>query len=244
MRVQILGAGAYPLRLSGGRSLSIFFPEHHVVLDAGLGLLALPDGAPQEELAIVLSHFHHDHIVGLAAINNFLERKQYRFVRILADERLQELTTFFREPFSPEYIGAALPVALEQMGTETEIRGLQICRRQVRHASGFSNLFTFSVGQEKIGISTDTTADLANSDFFKGCKVLLHECNYDNAHAERAKLEGHSYPQIVADLAKAAGVPRLGLIHTDPRYPLITSEIQAAFPGAWITQDDEVVSIG
>ncbi|MEK7570484.1 MAG: MBL fold metallo-hydrolase [Patescibacteria group bacterium] len=243
MQVQILGAGAYPLRLRGGRSLSIFFPEHQVVLDGGLGLLALPESAPQQELAIILSHFHHDHIIGLAAINNFLESGQFRFVRILADERITELATFFREPFSPEYLGASLPVAMEQMGTETEIRGLQIRRRQVPHASGFSNLFTFSSGQNRIGISTDTTADPANADFFKGCGVLLHECNYDSAHAERAKLEGHSYPQIVADLAKAAGAPRLGLIHTDPRYPAISAEIQAAFPGAWVAQDDEMITI-
>ncbi|MEK7631464.1 MAG: MBL fold metallo-hydrolase [Patescibacteria group bacterium] len=244
MRVHILGSGAYPLRFSGGRSLSIFFPEHHVVLDAGLGLLALPVDAPQQELAIILSHFHHDHILGLASIDNLLQSGQYKFIRILGDERIKHLATFFREPFNPDYEGApALPILMEQLATDVDIRGLHIRRRQVPHASGFSNLFTFQAGAARLGISTDTTASVANADFFTGCDVLLHECNYDNAHAQRATVEGHSYPSIIAALANAAGVRRLGLIHTDPRYPLIAAEAQAAFPGAWVMQDDEILEV-
>lgn len=244
MRVHILGSGAYPLRLQNGKSLSIFFPEHHVVLDAGLGLLALPPSAPQTELAIVLSHFHHDHIIGLASINNILESGQYKFVRILGDERIEHLQTFFREPFSPEYAGTStLPVLLEHMETQTEIRGLHIRRKQVPHASGFSNLLTFDDGSGRLGVSTDTIADVANADFFRGCDVLLHECNYSNADAKRAQAEGHSYPDVVVALAKAAGVPRLGLIHTDPRHADALPEVQAAFPNAWKTQDDEVLEV-
>ncbi len=243
MRAHILGSGAYPLRFSNGRSLCIFFPEHNLLLDAGLGIAALPPTHHGDELRIVLSHFHHDHIIGLSFLVNILEGGQYNRVTIYGDERIKHLQTFFEEPFSPDYQHVQLPITLTEFGQELALGTLKISRQQVNHASGFSNLLIFDDGTGRLGVSTDTTADVANAGFFRGCDVLLHECNYSNAQAQRATVEGHSYPSVVAALAKAAGVPRLGLVHTDPRHPDALTEMQAAFPGAWATQDDEVLEI-
>lgn len=239
MRVHILGSGAYPLRFTGGKSLCIFFPDHNLLLDAGLGIAGLPPTAQGEELRIMLSHFHHDHIIGLAFLVNILEARQFAKVRIMGDERISHLQSFFNEPFSPTYQNAQLPITLEAIGEQTIIGSMTITRKQVPHASGFSNLLIFDDGSGRLGVSTDTMADVANAPFFQGCQVLLHECNYSNANAERAKGEGHSYPQVISALAKATGVPKLGLIHTDPRHPEALTEVQAAFPNAWVTQDDE-----
>ncbi len=243
MRIHILGSGAYPLRFTNGKSLCIFFPDHNLLLDAGLGIASLPATAKGEELRIILSHFHHDHILGLAFLVNILEDRQFAKVRIMGDERISHLQSFFEEPFSPTYQNAQLPISLVAIGEQTVVGNLTITRRQVPHASGFSNLLVFDDGTGRLGISTDTMADVANAPFFQGCDMLLHECNYSNAKAERAKFEGHSYPAIVAALAKATGVPKLGLIHTDPRHPETLTEIQAEFPGAWVTKDDDTFAV-
>ncbi len=243
MRIQILGSGAYPLRFSKGRSFCMFFPEHNVVLDGGLGLLAFPETATGETLTIVMSHYHHDHIIGLASLNAIIERKQFKHITIVGDERIEKLGVFFREPFNPDYPGVTLPITLSAIGTETTIGTLQVKRQQVGHASGASNLYRFTDATASVGVSTDTTADVANANFFQDCDLLLHECNYDNAHEQRARAEGHSYPEVIAALAHAAHVKKLGLIHTDPRYPAVQSEMQKAYPGAWVTQDDDILNL-
>ena len=243
MRVHILGSGAYPLRFSNGRSLCIFFPEHNLLLDAGLGIAGLPPSHTGDELRIVLSHFHHDHIIGLSFLVNILEAQQFKRVHIYGDERMRDLQAFFEEPFSPDYQHVQLPITLSPFGETLTLGRMTITRQQVPHASGFSNLLVFDDGTGRLGVSTDTIADVANANFFKGCDVLLHECNYSNADAARAQAEGHSYPSVVTALAHAAGVAKLGLIHTDPRHPDTLPEVQASFPGAWNTQDDEVLEI-
>lgn len=244
MRIHILGSGAYPLRFTDGRSLCIFFPDHNLLLDAGVGIVGLPPSATGDELRIVLSHFHHDHIIGLSFLVNILEAEQYKRVRIYGDERIRSLQAFFEEPFSPDYQHVQLPITLERFGETLTLGGLTITRRQVPHASGHSNLLVFDDGTGRLGVSTDTIADVANADFFRGCDVLLHECNYSNDQQARAIAEGHTYPDALAALIKATGVPRLGLIHTDPRYPQTLPEVQKNFPETWATRDDEVVNVG
>jgi len=243
MKIHILGSGSYPLRFTDGRSLSLLLPEHGVVIDAGLGLTALPEDYRTETLHIILSHFHHDHILGLAFLANFLERGQCHSIVIRGDERIKQLMTFFQEPFNPDYTSKLMPITMEYIPESSEISGLQIKRRSVTHASGKSNYFTFTSPQTRFGFGTDTTADTKNADFFKGTKLLLHECFFDNAHKEQAIREGHSYPEVVASLAKAAHIEKLLIIHTDPRYPKIGEEIKNEFPSSALAFDDQIVTI-
>lgn len=244
MKIHILGSGAYPLRFTEGRSLSLLLPEHGIVIDAGLGLTALPPEYKTETLHILLSHFHHDHILGLAFLANFLERGQCHSIVIHGDERIEKLLSFFQEPFNPEYTSQNMPITMEYLPESAELAGIKIQRKKVPHASGSSNYYTLtSSADESFGFGTDTTADPKNADFYKNLKILFHECNYDNAHKEIAIQEGHSYPAVVGELAHAAGVEQLYLIHTDPRYPKVKEEIQMIFPKSEITTDDQILDI-
>jgi len=243
MKIHILGSGAYPLRFQDGRSLSLLLPEHGIIVDAGLGLTALPHNYKTETLHILLSHFHHDHILGLAFLANFLERGQCRSIVIHGDERIEKLISFFQEPFNPEYTSKNMPITMEYFPKTTELAGVAIHRKKVPHSSGTSNYFTFASQGKSFGFGTDTTASTQNAEFFRNIKTLFHECNYDNSHKDQAIKEGHSYPEVVGKLALAAGVDQLFLIHTDPRYPKVRKEIQTVFPKSDITTDDQIIEV-
>lgn len=243
MNIHVLGSGAYPLRLSNPLSTSLLLPEHGLVIDAGLGLAALPASYTTDHLKIILSHFHHDHILGLAFLANFLEAGQCKKITIFGDERIQKLGAFFVEPFNPDYTSELLPITMELLPENSEIDGIRIKRMQVPHASGASNYFLISDSKKSFGFGTDTTANPDNGIFFKEASVLLHECNYDEKNKVRAIQEGHSYPSVVGALAKNAGVQRLYVIHHDTRYPDTLQDIQKTFLNSELASDGQIISI-
>lgn len=242
MKIHILGSGAYPLRFHDGKSLSLFLPEHGVLIDAGLGLPTLPKEYKTETLHILLSHFHHDHILGLAFLANVLENGQCKKIVIHGDERIGQLMAFFKEPFNPDYTSEMMPITMEFLPEKSDIAGLHVQRMNVPHASGKSNYFTFSDGKTTWGFGTDTTADVANAPFFSTCSTLFHECNYDNKNKDKALFEGHSYAASVANLAKKSGVKKLVLIHTDPRHPAL-NEVKQIFPKTTEATDDDIFEV-
>jgi len=243
MNIHILGSGAYPLRFQDGRSLSLLLPDHGIIIDAGLGLTALPKDYKTETLFILLSHFHHDHILGLAFLANILEAGQCKKIIIYGDDRIQQLLAFFKEPFNPDYTSQQMPITMEFLPEEITLGKVTVKRKNVPHSSGKSNYFTFSADDGNFAFGTDTTADPKNADFLKGNKILFHECNFDNAHKNQAIKEGHSYPDAVAELAKAADINQLYVIHTDPRFPSIKEEIRKAFPSSELTYDDQIIVV-
>lgn len=243
MRIHVLGSGAYPLRWKNGRSLSLLFPDHNLIIDAGLGLTALPEDYTAEKLTIILSHYHHDHILGLAFLANILERGKIGAIDILGDERIKQLELFFKEPFNPSYTSEQMPVTMGFLPEKTQFGSLKITRKQVPHSSGVTNYFLLKDETAVMGFGTDTTANAKNASFFKNSSVLIHECNFDNAHKEQAIAEGHSYPDAVAELSQNTKISKLYLIHTDPRYPTIEKEVQASFPNTQKLHDDDGITL-
>ena len=66
---------------------------------------------------------------------------------------------------------------------------------------------------------TDTTAsaDAGYIEQIRGVDLLLHECNFsDDADKAFVERTGHSRTTAVANLARAADVGRLVLVHLDP----------------------------
>jgi ribonuclease BN (tRNA processing enzyme) len=243
MNIQLLGSGAYPLRFENGRSFSLFFPDYQLIIDGGFGLVGLPSKYRSNKLTILLTHYHHDHILGLAFLANFLEQGIAKKIDILGDERVEKLGSFFKEPFNPDYTPGQYPITMGYLPEESTIGKVRILRKQVPHSSGLSNMYRLEAEGKVAVVITDTTARDEYASFAKDADILFHECNYDNAHKDQAIAEGHSYTDVVASLAKAANVKQLVLIHTDPRYPDVTKEIEKAFPASKIGKDDQLFSI-
>lgn len=232
MKIHILGSGAYPIRFLEGKSTSIFFPEHDLVIDGGFGLVAIPESFKTKHLHILLTHYHHDHILGLASIGALIENGHVEKITIYGDERIEKLGMFFQEPFNPTYIAEKMPITMEYLPESSTISGLEILRKQVPHASGFSNMYRLSDNSKTVGMITDTTPNIDLAPLFNNVDLLLHECNYDNQHKDQAIFEGHAYADAVSAFALAAKAKRLILIHTDPRYPESVPQVIQKFPSA------------
>ena len=77
--------------------------------------------------------------------------------------------------------------------------------------------------------------------------LLLHECYFTDEHRAWAETTGHSCATPVVELARAAGVGRLVLVHINP---LVTDDrtyrldrLQSIFPHTQIGTDRMVIEL-
>ena len=88
---------------------------------------------------------------------------------------------------------------------------------------------------------TDTTAPGNYAEFVRGVDVLVHECYFPDELDDWARKTGHSSSSNVAELAKAANVKRLYLVHVDPQRPdddpVGLDSIRAVFPHTELAED-------
>ena len=90
---------------------------------------------------------------------------------------------------------------------------------------------------------TDTTAPGRYAEFVRGVSLLVHECYFPDELSDWAITTGHSSASAVAQLARAAGVGQLVVVHVDPQRadddPIGLAHIQNIFPNATLAEDLE-----
>ncbi len=242
-----------------------------VVFDAGTGLIALGqhlvDHEPPGDLAILLSHLHHDHIEGLRFFKPFY-RKGWRC-------RLYGPDT--GEPGLAEHLaqtmrGRFFPVDMEELPARIDVRQLRPGRRlnlggqpkvqvEVEHTSAHPrfgvHLFRLTCHGRSVVYATDIEAPQGGFDsvvrFAAGADVLIHDAQY--THHEYFRDEdnrqgwGHSTVRMAAEAARAAGVGQLILFHHDPcrrdaQIPPLERLAKKIFPRARAAREGLVVGLG
>lgn len=217
MKLHCLGtAGYHP---SATRHTSCYFiPEASLVLDAGSGLFRLEKLLDQEEISILLSHAHLDHVFGLTFFLDFIAVTPLRKIHVYGERaKLEAIQThLFHELLFP-----VLPPiewhAIEELGNEFELNGARCKWFPLEHPGG-------SVGYRlewptlSIAYITDTTAspDSAYWREIQGVDWLIHECNFSDEWIDLAIKTGHSWTSAVLESAAKAGIPRLILTHINP----------------------------
>jgi len=190
-----------------------------VVIDAGTGLRRLVTDRARwlgdaRRLDVLLSHFHIDHVCGLAYLTELtgdgLEVAIHGPGAALYDTPTAEILS--RMFFSPPL----MPVTLDQLGVrvaelapgELSVGGLAVrARRQDKHPNP---TLGFRVGDELVWC-TDTEADPGTADFARGARVLGHDAWGPPV------APGHTAPEEAGALARDAGVEHLVCIHVPPR---------------------------
>ena len=220
-----LGAGGF-FPSQGRQTMSFLLcgPDVTLVLDAGTGLgrLAEPAIAARleevERLEVVLSHYHLDHVVGLACLGAVWRRP----VRIHAPapplvdvEPAQALARLIAPPLFPATLDQfPIPVEVAPYAGDFELGGVAVRTRRHTHPGG-------SVGVrlgDQLAYVTDTVADPQTASFARGVRWLLHEVWVDDRQAAQDPklVAGHSSPRAVAKIAAAAQVERLVPVHHHP----------------------------
>ena len=201
------------------------------IFDAGTGIRYLgrdiienfPD---QNELIIVFSHFHWDHIQGFPffepAYNPDL------IISIFAMGKNQRFTNL-REIFSMPMQDIYFPVVLEKMGANFNFLLIENERIKYRNANiqtilqnhpGGSYGYRMEAEGKSIVICTDLEhGDSINEDiveFAKEADLLVHEAQYTNEELATHKGWGHSSFEQAIEVAERANVKRLVMTHHDP----------------------------
>lgn len=225
MKLVLLGTGGY-FANDIRHTACLMLPEVGVILDAGSGLFRATDYLATERLDIFLTHAHLDHVLGLTYLLGVLpEELQRQTVVHGAAEKLAAIRAhLFAEPLFP--VGPTFqmqPLA----GEVALVAGGKLSYFPLTHPGG-SVGFRLDWPTSSLAYVTDTTA-AADADYverIRGVNVLVHEAYFadgadgadgaDEAN-EMADVTGHSRLRDVAQVAAAAEVGLLVLVHIDPQ---------------------------
>lgn len=211
----------------GGATTCVFvrLGDQAIVLDCGTGMMELPKVLRQEDnrLAVLLSHPHADHLLGLpmcpAVFDPAKKIDIYGATRNGMDVR-QQICTFLAPPL--------WPVGPEQFPAKIIFHDLPeaFCLGDVAvetmdgvHPGGIS-LFRLTGGGKRIVCMTDCTLTEETlpklTEFARDCDLLLCDGQYSMQEWKGRENFGHSTWVAAALLGTACGAKMVRIIHHDP----------------------------
>jgi ribonuclease BN (tRNA processing enzyme) len=218
--------------------------ENAIMIDAGTGVARFLE-RPEllsgvTRIDILLTHFHLDHVAGLAYLPSIGLCEQTTIWgpgKLLYGRSTHELLDLVsREPFHPVPLERQ-DIEVRDIGPgELELAGVRIAhRRQDRHSAPTLG-FRFN---DTLTWITDTAYDPDSAAFAEGSELLAHEAWYTDRAPRNPNI--HSSAAQAAEVAARAGVQRLALIHLPPferSVEPVLEEAQATVPGAVAAIDD------
>ncbi|QDU86937.1 Ribonuclease Z [Pirellulimonas nuda] len=244
MQLYFLGSGGYQPSLRR-HTACLMIPEMGLVLDAGTGAFRIADLVKTEELTVIVSHAHLDHVAGLTFLLGACGPDADDRVSIHAHPEVIAAVRehVFAEPIFPIVPAFRLleldgPLKLPAGGTLTHI--------PLRHPGGSMGMRLEWPGHSMAYI-TDTTAHAGADyvEFIRGVDLLVHEAYFNEDGRAMAELTGHSCVEDVATVAAEAGVRRMVLVHVDPKAnpddPLDLRVARERFPSLSVGYDGMVV---
>lgn len=239
-----------------------------ILLDAGTGVRRFGEGRAKEildrhqEVHVVLSHFHADHIIGFTFFPLYFFNKKVIIhgpcKSVTGMTTKEALNTFLQHPIFPIPLNKfPMETTVQDLkeGT-TRIAGLDVHVQRQEHSDPTIGI---RIGDELCYI-TDTGCRQKTIPFVREVKVMLHECWVDREDQHAMEKQGHTVPEPgkvlkmhshsdgVAEIARDADVGRLGLIHLNPRYSedrcrRMARECAEIFPRTLLVEDGQMITI-
>jgi ribonuclease BN (tRNA processing enzyme) len=244
MKLVLLGtAGYHPS--DQRQTACLMLPELGIVLDAGTGMYRVGDFLTTDRLDIFLTHSHLDHIVGLTYLFDIIAGRHVEPITIHgAGDKLAAI----REHLFSELIFPVMPPCRFEplAGPLALAGGGRLDYFPLEHPGGTLG-FRLDWPGHSLAYVTDTIArvDAAYVERIRGVDLLVHECNFPDAEADFAEQTGHSWTTAVAQVARAAGVGHLMLVHINPLAaeadPVGLPTARAIFPKTDLGHDRLVV---
>lgn len=262
MRVTLLGTmGWMPSARRETTCLACRDGDALLIFDAGTGLRRLLEPAQAAllkdapEVHLFLTHYHLDHVCGLAYLPGVLPGRRVTIhapaAEITGIDPEAAVAGLLRRPYNPHdwqelsdlRVAALAPGANEIAGHVVSVRPQQ--HSDVSVAYRLDDAFV---------MASDTRADPGTAEFSAGVGLLLHEAWYDAAASQTGDtpaelppgFAAHSEAGSVARLAAAANAGRLVLIHLNPvydetYYAAMAATARAAFPRTEVRDDGDSV---
>jgi ribonuclease BN (tRNA processing enzyme) len=241
MKAWLLGSGGWISTAERATtSVLVRTGDRALIVDAGTGLHRLVTNpallAGAGGLDVVLTHFHLDHVAGLAYLPA-LERPATVWgpgAWLYGTPTSKLLAPLLEPPLSPFGAGelpeiGELAEARQSVG-EFEVR----TRAQHRHAAPTAGI---RIGDD-LAVVTDTGYDEGTAELARGVAHLLHEAW--SSSTGRARVDTVATGFDAGRAAEEAEAKELMLIHLDPRvadHEPILLDAQRAFPAARLGRD-------
>lgn len=236
VRGSIATAGERTAQVGGNTScVEVRCGGQRLILDAGTGLRALGDSLLAEkqpiDAALLLSHFHWDHIQGLPFfVPAYLPSTKLTIVgssdgrHSLRDKLSRQMT----EPHFPvqlDDLSAELGYREARPNQALEIGDVRVKVARLNHPGG---VFAYRIEHagRSIVYATDTEhyacVDPVLKSLAEGADLLIYDAQYTpeeyRGDGGRSKVGwGHSTYVAGVEVARAAGVRKLVLFHHDPQ---------------------------
>ncbi len=263
MDVTLLGTLGWMPR--GARETTCFAVRHGsslLLFDAGTGLRRLLDpehaGLLEDagEIHLLLSHYHLDHVCGLAYLSGVLPGRDLVIhppgEELTGVDPYAAVAELMRRPYNPVDLADMKGVRVRPTALGANEIGGHVVR--VRPQQHTDTSVSFRLDDELV-IATDTRVDPAAVTFAEGVGLWLHEAwfwkddpGFQNAPAElKPGYAAHSEATEVAALATDAGVGRLILVHLNPlsgetSYLPMRDAARAVFPRTDVVEDGTVAA--
>lgn len=247
MELHLLGSGGwFPTTRRATCCALLRAGDRGLLLDAGTGIARLVeqpgllDGIAS--LDLVLTHFHLDHVVGLAALPalpDALRPTVWAPGELLGTgPSLALLERLLARPLFAAPLDAVAREVRELPAGPVELGPFRLTTRVQRlHADPTLGL---RIG-DALTYCTDTERDEETAAFAAGCRVLCHEAWHPTDAGP-----GHTSAADAGLLAAAAGVEGLVLVHVSPLLAdedALGAAARAAFPAATVGCDLDVVPL-
>jgi ribonuclease BN (tRNA processing enzyme) len=210
------------------------------VIDAGTGLVRLDDHGLDvpTSLAILLTHYHWDHIQGLSMLPE-LWNGGHMFTFIGAGDIEAMLTGAIRPPWFPIALRESeCALAYRNVDERMRLGDVAVGSFPVNHPQGAVG-FRLDGPRGSIALVTDHESTSECDDIIapqiEGVDVLIHDAQYLPAELARRHGWGHSTWEQAVVMAERIGATRLILTshsprRTDPEIDAIVSEARARVP--------------
>jgi ribonuclease BN (tRNA processing enzyme) len=200
-----------------------------LVLDAGSGIRLLGDsllGGP-EEITLLVSHLHLDHIVGIPFFAPLYEEgRVLNLVPVPSDGGPRSPLNVLDGVYSPVRLGdlpAEVRIVDDPVGFLQE-RGFRLSCQELAHpggSTGFridrdSRSFVYMTDNELGPLSGGSSTMDIYAGFARGADLLCHDAQYVKEEIEQKRGWGHSAVAEACTLAIQAEAEHLVLFHHDP----------------------------
>jgi ribonuclease Z len=206
----------------------------HMVCETPQGLLLIDAGGstyqrllragldPLKLHGMVLTHAHADHVNGLPVLLFQLALAGYQgTLSIYANMPTIERVRLIIEAFDLGRYQVPVDWFSVQAGQEVPLGegGFRVFTAETAHsAPGLALRFEEGTSGRALVYSADTEPCAAVQDLARGATVLIHEATTPGP------FEGHTSPYQAGQIAAAAGVERLVLVHFSPRWTMSAAQ--------------------
>ncbi len=215
MKLLLLGTTGYHPN-DRRQTACLMLPELGLLFDAGTAMYRVRDHLTTDTLDIFLTHAHLDHVIGLTYLFDILESHPLRRVTVHAEQ--EKLDALRAHLFSELLFPVMPPLQMRPLERHAPMaENGSLTHFPLRHPGGSVGYRVDWPGRS-LAYVTDTVA-APEADYIekiRGVDLLVHECYFGDESKQQAELTGHSCLTPVAQVAAAAGVGRLVLVHINP----------------------------